>query len=85
MLKITSSLNLFFIFLTTAGIWCAFITMTTVGYGDCAPKSFLARIFSIFWILLGTIVISLFTGLVASAVQTTSRHRFNIHGTPIGI
>ena len=58
--------------------------MTTVGYGDCAPKSLLTRLFCMAWILLGVVVISLFTGLVASAVQTTSNHGFDIHGTPIG-
>ena len=35
------------------GFWWSFISMTTVGYGDKAPKSRVARLFSVVWILLG--------------------------------
>ncbi len=35
------------------GFWWSFISMTTVGYGDKAPKSRWARLFSVVWILLG--------------------------------
>ena len=44
------------------GFWWAFVSMTTVGYGDRAPKSFFARIFAIFWILLGVTIFSMYTG-----------------------
>ena len=38
---------------TLEGFWWSFISMTTVGYGDKTPRSFPARIFSVFWILVG--------------------------------
>lgn len=38
------------------GFWWSFISMTTVGYGDKAPKSRLARLFSVGWILIGKLV-----------------------------
>lgn len=35
------------------GFWWAFVSMTTVGYGDRAPKSYIARLFAVIWIFLG--------------------------------
>ena len=37
------------------GFWWSFISMTTVGYGDKAPKSRITRIFSVMWILIGRV------------------------------
>lgn len=45
------------------GIWWAWVTVTTVGYGDIVPASNAGRIFGAFLILLG---IGLFTMLTAS-------------------
>eukprot|EP00794_Sanderia_malayensis_P000298 gene298-924_t len=66
------------------GFWWAFVTMTTVGYGDRSPKSILARMFCIFWILCGIILISLFTGLVTAALSVSATPVFNIPGAKIG-
>lgn len=57
---------------TWEGFWWSFISMTTVGYGDIAPRSFFARIFSFFWILIGLTIISIFTGAVTSALTELS-------------
>ena len=52
--------------------------MTTVGYGDKAPKSIAGRIFSIIWILSGIVIFSVISGEItriimeASAVETRS-------------
>ena len=46
--------------------------MTTVGYGDTAPRSFFARIFSFFWILIGLTIISIFTAAVTSSLTELS-------------
>ena len=32
------------------GVWYSFIVMTTVGFGDLAPKTAMGRLFSVFWI-----------------------------------
>ncbi|XP_022779218.1 uncharacterized protein LOC111320785 [Stylophora pistillata] len=50
------------------GFWWSFISMTTVGYGDKSPKSLPARIFSIVWILVGLIVMAIFTANVTTAL-----------------
>ena len=38
-------------------------------YGDKTPKSFLGRMFGVFWILVGAIMLSLFTALFTNAMQ----------------
>ncbi len=52
------------------GLWDAFwwsaVTMTTVGYGDKAPKSFGGRMVALFWMFTAIIIIGIFTGSVAS-------------------
>jgi len=54
------------------GFWWSFISMTTVGYGDKAPKSVVARIFSIIWILLGLIIMAIFMANITSALTAAS-------------
>eukprot|EP00111_Clytia_hemisphaerica_P020644 TCONS_00060853-protein len=66
------------------GVWWAFVTMTTVGYGDRSPKSPYARAFCIMWILLGIVLISLFTGLITAALSVSTTPVFNIAGAKIG-
>ena len=42
--------------------------MTTVGYGDIAPKSIRARIFSVAWILAGIIVFNILSGELTTVI-----------------
>ena len=42
--------------------------MTTVGYGDKAPKSTQARIFAIIWIIIGIATFSLITATLTSVI-----------------
>ena len=41
-------------------------------YGDKAPKSIVARIFSIIWILLGLIIMAIFMANITSALTALS-------------
>lgn len=48
------------------GLWLAFSTAATVGYGDVVPSTTASRIFSVFVVLLGYGVLSLVTASVAA-------------------
>lgn len=48
------------------GIWWAFVTATTVGYGDISPKSASGRIVAVILMLFGMGLLGVFTGLVAA-------------------
>jgi ABC-type amino acid transport substrate-binding protein len=58
------------------GLWWSTVTMTTVGYGDKAPKTKLGRIIAMVWMFTAIIIISGFTATIASTltVSTLSRH-----------
>lgn len=51
-----------------AGFWWSAVTMTTVGYGDKAPKSFGGRVVALVWMFCGIILISSFTAAITSAL-----------------
>lgn len=48
------------------GIWLAFTTISTVGYGDIVPSSPAARIFAIFMVLLGYALFSIVTASISA-------------------
>lgn len=41
-----------------------------IRYSDITPKSFPGRVFGIIWVLVGAVVMSLFTAAVINAMQT---------------
>ena len=43
------------------GIWWAFVTLTTVGYGDIAPSSTTGRILAVALMLVGVTIVALIT------------------------
>ena len=51
-----------------SGFWWAMVTMTTVGYGDTAPRTVGGRIIGLFWMLAALIVVSFFTASITSAL-----------------
>ena len=51
-----------------SGFWWAAVTMTTVGYGDKAPRTIGGRIVALVWMFASLIVISGFTASIASAL-----------------
>lgn len=63
------------------GIWWSAVTMTTVGYGDKAPKSVAGRVLSIIWMFTSIIIISSFTGSIAASltVQSSSYQIENVN------
>ncbi len=48
------------------GLWLAFTTAATVGYGDIVPTTHLSRAFSVIVVLLGLAVLSLVTASLAA-------------------
>jgi ABC-type amino acid transport substrate-binding protein len=54
------------------GLWWSAVTLTTVGYGDKAPKSKLGRVIAMLWMFLAVIIIAGFTGTVASTLTVRS-------------
>jgi len=68
------------------GIWWSFISMTTVGYGDKAPKSFPARLFSVIWIIVGVITFSLVTAMLTSEItQFNAQPPLQMEDRKIGV
>ncbi len=53
------------------GVYWAAVTMTTVGYGDKAPRSGSARVLTVIWMFIGIIVISIFSGTVTAKLTAT--------------
>lgn len=55
-----------------SGFWWSAVTMTTVGYGDKAPVTFRGRLIGLLWMFVSLIVVSGFTGAIASALTVNS-------------
>jgi ABC-type amino acid transport substrate-binding protein len=53
------------------GIWWAIVTMTTVGYGDKAPKTAGGRIVALIWMLFSIIFIASFTANITTSLTIT--------------
>ncbi len=53
------------------GFWWAAVTMTTVGYGDKAPKTFGGRIIATIWMFTAIIIISSFTASITSSLTVS--------------
>lgn len=56
------------------GLWLAFTTAATVGYGDVVPSTHASRLFAVVVVLLGLAILSLVTASVAAMfVETEER------------
>jgi len=58
-----------------SGLWLAFTTAATVGYGDMVPTTPASRIFAVFVVLLGYGVLSLVTASIAARWVETEERR----------
>jgi len=70
---------------TWQGFWWAFVTMTTVGYGDTAPKSIPARLYSILWMLLGMVAFSVLTANFTSSLNHEIQKDLNLFGKKVAV
>jgi polar amino acid transport system substrate-binding protein len=63
-----------------SGFWWSAVTMTTVGYGDKAPRTLGGRIVGLVWMFVAIIIISSFTAAITSAL-TVNQMGSSIHGS----
>lgn len=54
------------------GFWFSAVTMTTVGYGDKSPRTVPGRFLALIWMFASIIVISTFTGTIASSITAAT-------------
>ncbi len=57
------------------GLWLAFTTAATVGYGDLVPTTMLSRGFAVVVVLLGLAVLSMVTASVAAILVETDEQK----------
>ena len=54
------------------GLWWSAVTMTTVGYGDKVPFTFLGRLVGLAWMFTSIVLVSLFTANAASILTKST-------------
>ncbi|MGE9289493.1 MAG: ion transporter [Puniceicoccales bacterium] len=68
-----------------AGLWCAIITLTTVGYGDSVPITDGGRLFTSVILVIGLGIVTIPTAILSSALSTLRKQRHaNPHDSSAG-
>lgn len=68
------------------GFWWAFISMTTLGYGDKVPSAYISKLFAIVWILIGLILMSILSSALTSAVSSfVVQTNLILYGTKVAV
>ncbi|XP_057314721.1 uncharacterized protein LOC130655923 isoform X2 [Hydractinia symbiolongicarpus] len=63
------------------GIWAAFVTMSTVGYGDYTPSTRASKLITICWTLIGLITTSIFIASISTHLVSISlRQEAKLYG-----
>ncbi len=62
-------------------VYFCVVTMSTVGYGDFAPKTALGKIYTIFYLLIGIGIFVLTVTAIAEAIYSEFRARSDAAGT----
>lgn len=50
------------------GAWFTITTITTVGYGDLVPRTWMGRLMTAMWMIMGTVMMALITALVVTSM-----------------
>ncbi|HLB34314.1 MAG TPA: transporter substrate-binding domain-containing protein [Chthoniobacterales bacterium] len=58
-----------------SALWFGAVTMTSIGYGDKIPLTFLGRSVTFVWMITGMLLVALLTGTVVSSIATASDHQ----------
>lgn len=67
------------------GAWFSLVTMTTVGYGDKAPKTHIGRGLTAIWMLVGILMFSTLTAFLSNAFDRKNVDIGNISGKRIAV
>ena len=69
-----------------SGFWWAGVTMTTIGYGDKAPRTLGGRIVAMLWMLIAMAVSASLTAAIVSAVNSKQSFDFpdDLSGVKVG-